>query len=111
MSTLEKPFGNWFRAGLFSLAIVALFGSLMRYKIAFDFPFFNQKILLHAHSHFAFGGWLTHMLYTSLAWCLNGLLPEAKRRRYHVLIALNLLFSFGMLIAFTAQGYGAVSIR
>lgn len=110
MNTLEKPFRGWFRTGLFSLAIVALFGSLMRYKIAFDFPYFDQKNLLHAHSHFAFGGWLTHMLYTSLVWCMNGLLPAEKRRRYHVLIALNLLFSFGMLFAFTAQGYGPVSI-
>lgn len=110
MLTDDKYFRGWFRAGLFSLVIVAILGALMRYKIAFDFPVFQQKNLLHAHSHFAFGGWITHMLYTAVAGCLSGFLPAARQRRYHLLIALNLVLSFGMLFSFAWQGYGVVSI-
>ena len=32
---------------LFNLVIVALLGVLMRYKIGFEFPYLNQKYLLH----------------------------------------------------------------
>ncbi len=100
----------WFRAGLFSLVIVALYGLVMRYKIAFDFPFFEQRNLLHAHSHFAFGGWVTHMLYCGFAALIRPYVPERVMRKYEILIGLNLVSSFGMLAAFTIQGYKAVSI-
>ncbi|MBX3239399.1 MAG: hypothetical protein KIT80_19110 [Chitinophagaceae bacterium] len=100
----------WFRIGLLNLVIVALYGMVMRYKIAFDFPFFDQKNLLHAHSHFAFGGWVSHFLYTGLASILLPYLEPRKKRTYNLLIAANIVCSFGMLIAFTIQGYKAVSI-
>lgn len=100
----------WFRAGLLNLAIAALYGLVMRYKIAFDFPFFEQRNLLHAHSHFAFGGWVTHMLYCGFAALVRPYVPAKTMRKYEILIGLNLLCSFGMLLAFTAQGYKAVSI-
>lgn len=100
----------WFKISLLSLAIVALYGTLMRYKIAFSFPYLDQKNLLHAHSHFAFGGWISHLLYCGLTLILSRFLPEGKDKKYYRLIALNLLCAFGMLLAFTVQGYGAVSI-
>lgn len=99
-----------FRESLFSLAIVALYGTLMRYKIAFDFPFFEQEKLLHAHSHFAFSGWISHLLYCGLAFVLSPFLPAGKDKKYRRIIAANLLCAFGMLIMFTVQGYGMISI-
>lgn len=101
---------KWFRWGIVNLCVVALFGSLMRYKIAYDFPFFEQKNLLHAHSHFAFSGWITHMLFSGLTLILAKYIGEAQQKKYHWLIALNLLSSFGMLFSFTVQGYKTVSI-
>ncbi len=106
----ENRLRFWFRAGLLNLAIVALYGLVMRYKIAFDFPFFEQRNLLHAHSHFAFGGWVTHMLYCGFSALVRPYLPERTIRKYEILIGLNLVCSFGMLVAFTIQGYKAVSI-
>ncbi len=106
----ENRLRFWFRAGLFSLAIVALYGLVMRYKIAFDFPFFDQRNLLHAHSHFAFAGWVTHMLYCGLSALIRPHMPERAMRKYEILIGLNLISAFGMLVAFTIQGYKAVSI-
>jgi len=105
-SSLHK----WFRWGILNLAIVALYGTVMRYKIAFDFPFFEQKNLLHAHSHFAFSGWISQLLYTGMALIVFPYLEKTKQRKYHLLLALNLIAAFGMLIAFTIQGYKAVAI-
>lgn len=101
---------KWLRWGVLNLAIVALYGMLMRYKIAFDFPFFDQRNLLHAHSHFAFSGWISQMLYSGLMLVFFPYLDKTKHNKYHVLLALNLVSAFGMLFAFTAQGYKAVSI-
>lgn len=101
---------KWLRWGLLNLAIVALYGFLMRYKIAFSFPFLEQKHLLHAHSHFAFSGWISQMLYTGFAIFLSPYLPQLKQKKYKVLLAFNLISAFGMLAAFTVQGYKAVSI-
>ncbi len=102
--------GRWFKIGLFNLAIVALYGAIMRYKIAYDLPLFDQKHLLHAHSHFAFSGWISHLLYSGLMLLLTSFLPENKLKKYTWLIAANLLCAFGMLIAFTLQGYKFASI-
>ncbi|WP_245729083.1 hypothetical protein [Niabella drilacis] len=101
---------KWVRWGLLNLAIVALYGTLMRYKIAYNFPFFEQKNLLHAHSHFAFGGWVSHLLYTGLTLLVTPFVTAGRRKQYQALVFLNLLGSFGMLVAFTIEGYKAVSI-
>ncbi len=101
---------KWFAWGLINLTIVALYGLLMRYKIAFSLPFLEQKNLLHAHSHFAFSGWISQILYSALALQLSQHLPATKVQKYHWLLALNLVCSFGMLVSFTIQGYKAVSI-
>lgn len=110
MDVKKNKLEQWFKISLLSLAIVALYGTLMRYKITFDFRFFEQKNLLHAHSHFAFGGWISHFLYCGLALVLGRFLPDGKEKKYERIIAANLLCSFGMLVAFTAQGYGVISI-
>ncbi|MFV0304030.1 MAG: hypothetical protein ACK5IC_00945 [Moheibacter sp.] len=101
---------SWFRFGLISLVLVALFGTLMRYKIVFDFPFFNQKNLLHAHSHFAFAGWVSHFLYTGITNLLLPYLNIQRKKIYNFLILLNMICAFGMLISFTIQGYALFSI-
>ncbi len=101
---------KWFRWGLINLAIVALYGTLMRYKIAFNFPFFEQKNLLHAHSHFAFSGWVGHVLYSGLFLILFPYLAQPQKKKYHALLLFNLIVSFGMLVFFTIMGYKSVSI-
>ena len=103
----EKTFNNWIKWGLINLAIVALYGMMMRFKIAYEFPFFQQKNLLHAHSHFAFSGWISHFLYCGLAMIVIEQLGNAVRKKYKMLIIANLVCSFGMLIFFTYQGYKA----
>lgn len=105
--TLSK---KWFILSLWSLVLVALYGFLMRYKIAFYFPFFEQKNMLHAHSHFAFSGWISHVLYCGLFTILEPYINGRARRKFDILIAANFMCALGMLIAFTLQGYKAFSI-
>ncbi|HRE62504.1 MAG TPA: hypothetical protein PKU77_01875 [Ferruginibacter sp.] len=108
---MSKNFGNkWLRWALINLVLVALYGTLMRYKIAFNFPYLEQKNLLHAHSHFAFAGWISHVLYTGLAIIIGSVISEQKIKKYNLLILANLLCAFGMLISFTMLGYKAISI-
>ncbi len=98
---------RYFKYSVISLFVVAILGTLMRYKIAFSFPFFDQKNLLHAHSYFAFTGWISHFLYCGLA---SIVLKYVATKRYNILITANLILAAGMLIAFVIQGYKAVSI-
>jgi hypothetical protein len=81
----------------------------MRYKIAFSFPFLQQKFILHAHSHFAFAGWITQVL---MALMVAELARQDKGAftRYRPLLYANLFTAYGMLFSFPAQGYGVVSI-
>ncbi|WP_114789617.1 hypothetical protein U0035_08770 [Niabella yanshanensis] len=107
---MKSGLHKWFYWGIVNLAIVALYGAVMRYKIAFHFPFFEQKNLLHAHSHFAFNGWTSHILYCGLTAFLARHIAAAPFKKYKILLGLNLICSFGMLFSFTIQGYKATSI-
>jgi hypothetical protein len=100
----------WVRFSLVNLAIVAALGVLMRYKIGFEFPFFNQKFIQHAHSHFAFAGWITHTLITLMTWFLHQRLPLFSMNKYQWLIITNMICAYGMLFSFAAEGYGTISI-
>lgn len=108
--TKSRVLRNWFVWGLVSLAIVALYGMTMRYKILFNLPFLNQRNLLHAHSHFAFIGWVSHFLFTGLAFVLWPHIPHKTKKKYPFLIGVNWFLSMAILISFTIQGYAFYSI-
>jgi hypothetical protein len=100
---------SWYFVSLFNLAIVALLGSGLRSKILFSVPWIDHKNLINAHSHFAFGGWISLSL---LALLTNTLLPADKQTRpwyQHMLWGLQ-ISSLGMLFSFPFQGYGGISI-
>lgn len=99
---------RWIHITLFNLIIVALLGVIMRYKIPFTLSWIDQKHALHAHSHFAFGGWITQ----ALMILIFHILPQRDKvsKEKNVLLSVNLFAAYGMLISFLAQGYGAVSI-
>jgi hypothetical protein len=103
-------FRKWIRISLFSLLLVALLGTTMRYKIAFALPWLPQKNILNAHSHFAFAGWLSQVLMTLMVHYLSGVNPALNLRKYNMLLWANLLTAWGMLLSFPFEGYGPVSI-
>ncbi len=100
----------WVRIALINLCIVAGLGTLMRFKIGFEFPYFSQKFLQEAHSHFAFTGWITHSLFFLIVGALRNNLEIINERAYKSLLTINLITAYGMLVSFAMQGYGPVSI-
>lgn len=90
---------------VFNFLIVALLGVLMRYKIVFSLPLLNQKHVQEAHSHFAFYGWTTHVIYVLLLIYLEKNNPQITLKKYYHLILINLAASFAMLATFLYGGY------
>lgn len=101
---------RWLKISFINLTIVASLGLTLRYKISFPLPQIDQKYFLHAHSHFAFAGWITHTLMSLMvAWISNKLGRECYKK-YEWLIYANLVTAYGMLFSFIFQGYGLASI-
>src|SRR5690606_14709529 len=101
---------KWISVTIFILVLVALLGVLMRYKIAYSFPFINQKFLQHSHSHFAMSGWLTQLIMILLASTVSRSIGPNHFKKYNFILIVNLVASYGMLFSFLYQGYGAISI-
>lgn len=100
---------RWVKIALFNLFLVACLGVLMRYKIGFDFPFFDQKNIHHSHSHFALYGWISLIIMVLMTHALR-LKDSAKPLlSFKTLFLIQLLSAYGMFISFFVQGYGTVS--
>ena len=100
----------WLKFSVFNLFIVALLGVMMRYKIAYSLPWLDQKHVQEAHSHFAFYGWITTVIYVLIMRYLQRILPNVSIKKYENLVIANLIASFGMLAAFIYGGYFWLSI-
>lgn len=100
----------WLSIILINLCVVALLGTIMRYKIAFIFPHFEQKYLQEAHSHFAFSGWITQSIFFLIIRLFKNNLVAINEKVYQTLCMVNLVSAYGMLVSFAYQGYGPVSI-
>jgi len=102
---------RWMAIGVFNLLLVAAFGLLMRLKVLLPLAFVDQKHIMHAHSHFAFSGWVSHALMLLLAMVVHGKSGQEKLpKAYQYLLLGNLFVSYGMLATFSYQGYGPYSI-
>lgn len=79
----------------------------MRYKIILPLTWFNQKDLMHAHSHFAFAGWVSLSLMVQMVYSLGitRLTPLYKN-----IFIIHTITAYGMLFTFPFQGYGPYSI-
>ena len=100
----------WLQISLINLLVVAVLGVLMRYKIAYSFPHLDQKHLQHAHSHFAFIGWVAQTLFVLMIEKVVRYGRTGNVVLYERLLALNLFASYGMLVTFAFQGYSLFSI-
>ncbi|MBV4356341.1 hypothetical protein [Pinibacter aurantiacus] len=103
-------FSKWIRISFLNLLIVALCGVILRYKIVFSLPIIEQKHLLHAHSHFAFTGWITQTIFCFLVFFLQKKNITDVYAKYKWLLIANLISAYGMLISFIIQGYALYSI-
>jgi hypothetical protein len=101
---------KWLRLSLISLLVVALLGVVLRYKIAFALPFIHQKHLLHAHSHFAFSGWITQILMVLMVGYLSKVANINAFIRYKTILRSNIVLAYGMLVVFALQGYSSIAV-
>jgi len=101
---------RWLQIAFLNLTIVAAIGVILRYKIAFSFPFVDQKHLLHGHSHFAFSGWVSQALMALVISRLSSARQTDLFKRYNWILWGNLICAYGMLVSFPLQGYGLFSI-
>ncbi|MEC5394940.1 hypothetical protein [Bergeyella sp. RCAD1439] len=95
----------WIKISLFNFFLVAFMGALMRYKIVWSIPFLDQKHLQEAHSHFAFYGWISSVVYLLIFRSVRTQLPSGKIKAYQGIIGLNIVASYGMLFSFLWSGY------
>lgn len=107
---MDKKIAFGLKFSVFNLAIVALLGTLMRYKIAYSFPFIDQKHMQESHSHFAFYGWITACIYILVIKYLNEKRPDVSIQKYGNLFLANFVAAYGMLFSFVMGGYNIYSI-
>lgn len=100
----------WLRFSVFNFLLVAVLGCIMRYKIAYSLPIVDQKHVQEAHSHFAFYGWITQIIYVLIIRYLHGILPENKLKKYNILLVINAIAAFVMIPSFIYNGYFWASI-
>lgn len=103
-------FKFWTKISLVNFLMVSLLGLIMRYKIAFDFPYFDQKFLQHAHSHFAFIAWISQSLYLLLIYYIHKTESKINFKKYNKILIINTIASYCMMIAFMFKGYHFSSI-
>lgn len=101
----------WVRVCVFNLLLVAFLGIILRYKIAFSFPYLDQRNLHHGHSHFAFTGWITQVLMVLMIHYLFSAKQDKRHYGlYRSLLFINIFASYGMLVSFAGWGYGIWSM-
>ena len=100
---------KWYRLALFNLVVLAALGLLLRYKISFPLEIFEQKNILHAHSHFAFSGWLSFILQLLV---LNKFTTDYEKnlRFWHRFFTVSTVINYGMIVSFIWVGYTGMSI-
>ena len=99
----------WITLALVNLCITALLGVTLRTKFLFSVPFIDYRNFLSAHSHFAFGGWVTLIL---MILSIDNLLTnEQKQKKIYQWILWGIeLNALGMAISFPFKGYALFSI-
>ncbi len=107
---MNQSLKRWLQISLFNLAIIALLGTLMRYKIAYAFPFIDQRNLLQGHEYFAFAGWLTQALMSLLVHTLveNG--NKNAFSRYQPVLFTNLFAAYGNLLSYVFIGFSSFAV-
>lgn len=100
----------WLRFSVLNFFMVSVLGVLMRYKIAFSLPIVDQKHVQEAHSHFAFYGWITQIIYVLMIRYLHGIIPEQKLKKYNILLIINAVAAYVMIPSFIYKGYYWASI-
>ncbi len=98
---------NYPRWAIINFMVLSIFGVLLRYLQLYNLPMITYQFILHAHSHFAFSGWMFFSIALLIAQlCTGGRLTSG----FKYVLFLTLISAYGMLVSFSWQGYKLVSI-
>ena len=98
------------RFSLANLLLLSLTGLYMRSIPVFGTAIGSYTFIVHAHSHFAFGGWVTPVIVWLIMQHFPFITQRVQERHWRNIIALLMVSAYGMIVSFALQGYGAVSI-
>jgi hypothetical protein len=98
----------WLSLSLLNLCIVTVLGVILRSKAIFNLPIIDYNHLLNAHSHFAFGGWVTLALMVLMT---HALLTEAGKKKsiYQFVFWSIFVTIWILLLTFPFTGYNTLS--
>lgn len=98
---------NW---SIFNFFLVALIGLGLRSFSVFSIPLLNYKFVIHAHSHFAFGGWIMPALLFMLMKFFPEFQDKIPVKTLRFTTRALFISAYGMLLSFPFSGYAPVSI-
>jgi len=105
MAFLKK--NNYPKWAMINFVVLTVFGILLRCIQLSNLPFLDYQFILHAHSHFAFAGWMFFAIALLISHELWG---EQYPSTLKYVFIFALISAYGMLVSFSLQGYKAVSI-
>ena len=108
--SLEELKRTTTRLAFFNLFLVAVVGVALRSYPHLPISFPSYKNLLHAHSHFAFAGWVMPVLFVMILKYFPDLANRIAYRHIKNISVLLLFSAYGMLLSFPFQGYASISI-
>lgn len=101
---------SWISFCIFNFLIIAFLGTLLRINAIFPIEGILYKNVREAHSHFAFYGWITALIYFFVAKNFQEKYPYISTKKYYTLMIINQISSYGMLFSFMYNGYFWLSI-
>jgi hypothetical protein len=100
---------KWYQVALLNLVVVTMLGLILRYKINFPLPFLEHKNILHAHSHFAFSGWVSFLLQLLIIDRFTDSY-QLHKKQWDRFFTISTIVNYAMIISFAWQGYAGLSI-
>ncbi len=104
---IPKTTTYYLRLAVANFIVLTILGLILRYIHITSIGDINYQFLLHAHSHFAFAGWMFFAIALLITNLIN---KDCLPRSFRSVMVLTLISAYGMLVSFYLQGYKAVSI-
>ena len=95
------------KLAMINFVVLTLAGIVLRYIQVSGLPGADYQFILHAHSHFAFAGWMFFAIAILISHRITG---GRFTSGYKYIFAITLISAYGMLFSFSLQGYKPVSI-
>ncbi len=99
-----------FGVAVLNLFILSIVGVILRLYPIVSVPFFDYRNVTHAHSHFAFGGWVMPILLAMVLKYFPEITGRISYRHLRNISVSILVTGYGMLLSFPFRGYAPVSI-